>query len=1012
MHHRYLKTALILSAVIFCDTAALAVVSPSSAIKTPAPRPDVAGITGNISQLPGKFNLISDNDSEFAAWQVFRYQHSGFAALAVGPPVPITGYPTNESELVQIVTDLFHQFEHETGIQNCNPAVNYLRTGKKLTVVSIQPQVDAIDVFGAYFTIILNNRGELISIKSRGFGGQRSGSFSLNEVDAVMTARVVTGIPRGDATVERFWLPVTGSSGIELKPVFAVSLEDENPENRPILYLDAQTGDLLAAENAVMYDRLYGSIRGAYLPLYGRDDPEVTTFPFEWVRVNNQQGYTTSDGDFDFDVNPDDAPFRIQSQLRGPWVDVDYEDGPDAEFRLNSDAPGEVNFTWTNQNSRIDERGLFCHTNFIHDYWKRLDPDFDGLDYPVPATCMAGTHFDNAYWNGHGMFFGDGSEMDNFALYADIIYHEYGHGVTSNMYERHQLPYENESGALNEAWSDYFPCSITNEPLIGEGGLRGIAPLRNLDPPVDLVYPRDIRGEVHLDSRIISAAMWHTREILGSEFCDSLFHYARYLQGTDFLTYFTDVLITDDDDGDITNGTPHYRTLYEQFGRHGIGPGVVPELQIANISIFDDDGDGADGDDDGLWEAGEIVRIEVELYRDDALYPPEAENVSVVISCDHPDIDLISAIAHYGDMEAGESRIGDVPFLFEIDDAAGLSFAGFALLITANDGDFQRLDSLVIPLGHPEIMLVKDDGDARDDMTPYFTSSLNRLGMVYDKYSVDEEIRPLGDRLDLFETVIWYTGSGREGMLERESVQALEGFLEDGKNLLLTGQSAASVENAAPFIRDYLGAVSVVDSVSYRELRGIDGDPVSDGMWLLLAGSPGALNQREPGSIAAIEPAVEIQKWQTIGGDPAAGVRRSDPGTSAKTVLLSFGLEGVSGRGPTHDRHSALGRILEWFGIAQSAPDYREMPVSFEVYSPYPNPFNSSLKIPFSLAESGRLNLSIFDVNGRMVYAQNSVFPSGGNLVTINAEKFSSGFYFVKLASNGKSQTCRIGLVK
>jgi Zn-dependent metalloprotease len=66
---------------------------------------------------------------------------------------------------------------------------------------------------------------------------------------------------------------------------------------------------------------------------------------------------------------------------------------------------------------------------------------------------------DNAYWDGRRMVYGDGdgSVFTSFTSDIDVIGHELTHGVTEN---EANLDYENQSGAMNESFSDIFGIMI------------------------------------------------------------------------------------------------------------------------------------------------------------------------------------------------------------------------------------------------------------------------------------------------------------------------------------------------------------------------------------------------------------------------------------------------------------------------------------------------------------------------------------------------------------------------
>ena len=79
----------------------------------------------------------------------------------------------------------------------------------------------------------------------------------------------------------------------------------------------------------------------------------------------------------------------------------------------------------------------------------------DGHGLRLVATVHFGQRFNNAFWNGSQMVFGDGDNVvfGDFTRSLDVIAHELTHGVTETMAG---LEYHNQSGALNESFSDVF----------------------------------------------------------------------------------------------------------------------------------------------------------------------------------------------------------------------------------------------------------------------------------------------------------------------------------------------------------------------------------------------------------------------------------------------------------------------------------------------------------------------------------------------------------------------------
>lgn len=160
----------------------------------------------------------------------------------------------------------------------------------------------------------------------------------------------------------------------------------------------------------------------------------------------------------------------------------------------------------------------------------------DGAGMPLLATVHYGTRYDNAFWDGERMVFGDGDGevFAGFTNAVDVIGHELGHGVIAATAD---LVYRDQSGALNESIADVLGALVKQHALgqaadeadwlIGAGvftdevagvALRSMAaPGTAYDDPVlgkdpqpahmrDFVVTRDDLGGVHINSGIPNKA--------------------------------------------------------------------------------------------------------------------------------------------------------------------------------------------------------------------------------------------------------------------------------------------------------------------------------------------------------------------------------------------------------------------------------------------------------------------------------------------------------------------------
>lgn len=106
--------------------------------------------------------------------------------------------------------------------------------------------------------------------------------------------------------------------------------------------------------------------------------------------------------------------------------------------------------------------GLGATFDFYAQVYDRNSIDDEGLH--LDATVHYGRRYDNAFWNGQQLVFGDGDGdlFNRFTVSLDVIGHELTHGVTG---DEVGLVYMNEPGALNESISDVFGSLVKQYAL-------------------------------------------------------------------------------------------------------------------------------------------------------------------------------------------------------------------------------------------------------------------------------------------------------------------------------------------------------------------------------------------------------------------------------------------------------------------------------------------------------------------------------------------------------------------
>lgn len=144
--------------------------------------------------------------------------------------------------------------------------------------------------------------------------------------------------------------------------------------------------------------------------------------------------------------------------------DCSANDGIETYNSNNSRNWPRANFTDNdnNWNSNSQKTGVEAHwgTQITYDYFRNTHNrnSFDNNGAKLQSWVHFGEDFVNAFWNGSFMTYGDGNGSSYGPLTClDVVAHEITHAITERTA---RLVYRNESGALNESFSDIFGTAI------------------------------------------------------------------------------------------------------------------------------------------------------------------------------------------------------------------------------------------------------------------------------------------------------------------------------------------------------------------------------------------------------------------------------------------------------------------------------------------------------------------------------------------------------------------------
>jgi len=217
----------------------------------------------------------------------------------------------------------------------------------------------------------------------------------------------------------------------KLRPAYEIQIYSSDPVRKLNVFVDMETGEILSTEDLLHPSDAEGRAETAY---------------------SGTQRITTDS------LSP--TSYRLRESGRGKGIET-YNMLTGTRYGSAVDFTDSNNY-WNNKNANQDEIATDAHwgAEQTYDYfWNKFGrKSFDDKDAKIRSYVHYGKKYNNAFWNGVVMTYGDGDGRVFTPLTSiDVCAHEIAHAVTTNSAA---LIYQYESGALNESFSDIFGNSV------------------------------------------------------------------------------------------------------------------------------------------------------------------------------------------------------------------------------------------------------------------------------------------------------------------------------------------------------------------------------------------------------------------------------------------------------------------------------------------------------------------------------------------------------------------------
>lgn len=462
---------------------------------------------------------------------------------------------------------------------------------KKYTFVNFVQYFEGLEVINSRVTFKLTPNGEIILFgadvfKNIQLSTQPAISRSVAESAATNDLHAIHTVTT-DARLRVLAIP--GARNYTFKLVYTIMAEgiDEHDNNMPSRYeclVDAHDGTVLSRRNLVVQAAPSGGnlvVKGTIFPTHLLAPSQMRNLPHLRVQIGSTNNYTSSEGSINI---PGPYPKTATVWLEGRWSRVVSGNNGNVtpSFVASIDSLTD-SLVFDNQGTAPDVATIrhlsaYYHTTIVHDYMKSLMPNFTALDIALTTRVDRTDGTCNAFFNGNSInFYTTAGGCNALSQVADVIYHEYGHAITNYFYSSLSAQFQN--GAMGEGYSDIYAITLTNNPVLGVGFTNSPTQVIRRYDQNPKIFPQNLVGQVHADGEIICGAWWRTAGAIGSTriqmeiLAESMYGLAMHPNGQEGKLY-TDILIdalqADDNDNDLTNGTPNMMSLINSFSFHGI----------------------------------------------------------------------------------------------------------------------------------------------------------------------------------------------------------------------------------------------------------------------------------------------------------------------------------------------------------------------------------------------------------------------------------------------------------
>ena len=323
--------------------------------------------------------------------------------------------------------------------------------------------------------------------------------------------------------------------------------------------------------------------------------------------------------------------------------------------------------------------------------------------------------------------------------------------------------------------------------------------------------------------------------------------------------------------------------------------------------------DDAGGDGDGSCEEGETIDLVLSVVN----YKPSSIHDVTLKLLPGPAVIPITtqvSLGEVGSLDTVDNSVSPLTFAIPVEHIPSID-SFFVELSYDRNGPIADTFAVSATMGTPRILVVDDDDG--DTLEYFYDQTLEQFRIPHASLDASQPLS--ASDLSGYDLVIWFTGDNRTEPISSVDLAAMQGLMDGGGELFLTGQRIAAQlagSGQSGFLNDYLRCTYVSTSPTITILNSVGGSQaLIPGDSILIKGSGCASNQTAPDYITAANGGVAEMAYIT----------KTDLGAVSyngdyQLLFFSFGFESVvTGHPRWCGRDTLMTRILDFFHYRQPA---------------------------------------------------------------------------------------------